>query len=138
MYMNTSPIYIVDDDSDDEDLVKEAFEELGITREVKFFRTAEGVLNELKNDVVPFMILSDVNLPMMDGFQLREKILNETSITDKSIPFIFWSTSASEAQVKRAYDLSAHGFFLKGRSFKELKEKIQEMVKYWSDSLAPH
>lgn len=136
--MNTNPIYIVDDDSDDEDLVKEAFEELGITREVKFFRTAEGVLNELKNDVVPFMILSDVNLPRMDGFQLREKILNETSITDKSIPFIFWSTSASEAQVKRAYDLSAHGFFLKGRTFKELKEKIHEMVKYWSDSLAPH
>jgi DNA-binding NarL/FixJ family response regulator len=61
----------------------------------------------------------------------------ESSMTDKSVPFIFWSTSASEAQIKRAYDLSAHGFFLKGRDYSDLKEKIREMVAYWSDSLAP-
>ena len=95
-------------------------------------------MNELNNNsTVPFVIISDVNLPRMSGFELREKVLNESSIRDKSIPFIFWSTSASEAQVKRAYDLSAHGFFLKGRTYNELKNKIQEMVKYWSDSLTP-
>jgi CheY-like chemotaxis protein len=136
--MNTSPIYIVDDDKDDEDLIREAFGELGINNELRFFLTGEGVLNELNNNsVVPFVIISDINLPMMSGFELREKVLNETSLRDKSIPFIFWSTGASEAQVKRAYDLSAHGFFLKGRTYNELKDKIQEMIKYWSDSLTP-
>jgi CheY-like chemotaxis protein len=136
--MNTNPIYIVDDDKDDEDLIKEAFKDLGITNELRFFSTAEGVLYELSNNtVVPFVIISDVNLPRMDGFQLREKVLEGASIRDKSIPFIFWSTSASDAQVKRAYDLAAHGFFLKGRTYNELKQKIQEMIKYWSDSLTP-
>jgi|SRR5688500_9890043 len=137
--MNSNPIYIVDDDTEDEDLIREAFEELGINNQLKFFSSAESVLNQLKKETeVPFIIISDVNLPKMDGFQLREKILNEAAVKDKTIPFIFWSTSASEAQIKRAYDLSVHGFFLKGRSFKELKEKIHEMVAYWSDSLAPH
>lgn len=136
--MKTNPIYIVDDDKDDEDLIREAFNELGIKNELRFFSSGEGVLNELNNNsTVPFVIISDVNLPRMSGFELREKVLNESSIRDKSIPFIFWSTSASEAQVKRAYDLSAHGFFLKGRTYNELKNKIQEMVKYWSDSLTP-
>lgn len=136
--MNTNPIYIVDDDKDDEDLIKEAFTELGITNEVRFFSTAEGVLYELNNSPdIPFVIISDINLPRMDGFQLREKVLEGNSIRDKSIPFIFWSTSASQAQIRRAYDLSAHGFFLKGRSYNELKERIQEMIKYWSDSLTP-
>jgi len=136
--MNNRPIYIVDDDSDDEEIVKEAFDDLGITNELKFFRTAEAVLTELrKSPEVPFIIISDIKLPKMDGFALREKILEEPPITDKSIPFIFWSTNASEAQIKKAYDLSVHGFFLKGRSFKEIKEKIHEMVSYWSDSLAP-
>ena len=136
--MNTNPIYIVDDDPEDEDFIKEAFGELGIKNELKFFSSAESILSQLKQDSeVPFIIISDVNLPKMDGFQLREKILNESAVKDKTIPFIFWTTSASEAQIKRAYDLSVHGFFLKGRSFKELKEKIQEMVAYWSDSLAP-
>jgi DNA-binding NarL/FixJ family response regulator len=123
---------------DEEEFIKEAFNDLGIKNELKFFRTAEGILNELhKNLEVPFIILSDINLPKMDGFELRQKILEEAAITDKTIPFIFWSTSASEAQIKKAYDLSAHGFFLKGRSYNELKEKIKEMVSYWSDSLAP-
>ena len=136
--MNNNPIYIVDDDAEDEDLLKEAFDELGLNNQLKFFSSAEGILNELKiNTVVPFIIIADVNLPKMDGFELREKILNETLIKNKSIPFIFWSTSASEAQIKRAYDLSVHGFFIKSRSFKELKKQIQEMVAYWSDSLAP-
>jgi CheY-like chemotaxis protein len=136
--MSTNPIYIVDDDKDDEDLIKDAFTEVGITNELKFFSTGEGVLYELSNnDAVPFVIISDINLPGMDGFQLREKVLEDASIKDKSIPFIFWSTSASDAQIKRAYDLAAHGFFLKGRSYKELKERIQEMIKYWSDSLTP-
>ena len=136
--MNTNPIYIVDDDKDDEDLIKEAFTELGIINELRFFSTAEGVLYELNNSAeIPFVIISDINLPRMDGFQLREKVLEGASIKDKSIPFIFWSTSASQAQIKRAYDLAAHGFFLKGRSYKELKERIQEMIKYWSDSLTP-
>ena len=136
--MKTNPIYIVDDDKDDEDLIREAFNELGIKNELRFFSSGEGVLNELNNNsTVPFVIISDVNLPRMSGFELREKVLNESSIRDKSIPFIFWSTSASEAQVKRAYDLSAHGFFLKGRTYNELKNRIQEMVKYWSDSLTP-
>lgn len=135
--MNTNPIYIVDDDSDDEELIRDAFKELKIENELKFFTTAEGVLSELRKDEIPFIIISDVNLPRMDGFELREEILKESTAKDKSIPFIFWSTSASDAQVKRAYDLSAHGFFLKGRTYAELKEKLQEMVQYWSDSLAP-
>jgi CheY-like chemotaxis protein len=136
--MNTNPIYIVDDDKDDEDLIREAFTELGITNELKFFSTGEGVLYELNNtEEAPFVIISDINLPRMDGFQLREKVLEGTFIKDKSIPFIFWSTSASDAQIRRAYDLAAHGFFLKGRSYNELKQRIQEMIKYWSDSLTP-
>ena len=86
----------------------------------------------------PFLIISDINLPRMNGFELREKILKEASMSDKTIPFIFWSTTASEAQVKQAYELSAHGFFIKGRTFRELKEELGEIVRYWTMSLAPH
>ena len=137
--MNNNPIYIVDDDEDDQQIIKEAVAEIGLKNELKFFYTAEAVLNELrKSDLIPFIIISDINLPGMDGFTLREKILTETSMNDKSIPFIFCSTTASDAQVKRAFDLSAHGFFIKGRTFKELKEELGEIISYWSKSLAPH
>lgn len=136
--MNTNPIYIVDDDNDEEQMIRESFEELGFKNELRFFNSAEGLLSELRNKpVIPFLIISDVNLPKMDGFELRERILREKAVSHKSVPFIFWSTKVSEAQIKRAYDLSVHGFFLKGTSYKDLKDKLQEIVKYWDDSLAP-
>ena len=136
--MNTAPIYIVDDDAEDQDFIKDAFKELCILNELRFFRSAEEILKELKRQSeVPFIIISDVNLPKVDGFQLREKILIDSDISNKTIPFIFWSTNASEAQIKRAYNLSAHGFFLKSPTFEGLKKQIHEMIAYWSDSLAP-
>lgn len=97
------------------------------------------VLNELKKDVDdPFIINSDINLPRMDGFELRQKILEHAGLTNKNIPFLFWPTTASEAQIKRAYDLSAHGFFIKTRSYYKMKEQIDEIIKYWTNSLASH
>jgi CheY-like chemotaxis protein len=136
--MNGHPIYIVDDDEDDQSLISEAFRDLGYPNEIKYYNSAEGILSALDTgEEKPFIIISDINLPMMDGFELREKILNNANLSEKSIPFIFWSTTASEAQIKRAYDLSAHGFFLKGRTYGELKEELDEMVRYWSKSIAP-
>lgn len=136
--VNKNPIYIIDDDHDDEDIIRDAFKELGIDNEVRFFDSGETALSDLRSrEEIPFIILSSVNLPKMDGFELREKILKEFAMTATSIPFIFWSTNASPAQIKKAYELSAHGFFLKGRTFADLKSKIQEIVSYWSDSLVP-
>ena len=136
--MNTNPIYIVDDDQDEEDIIGDVIKELGLKNELKFFHAGEALLNELKSsNVIPFIIISDINLPKMDGFELRQKILETAELSDKTIPFIFWSTTASEAQIKKAYQLSAHGFFLKGRSIMDLKDGINEIISYWSRSLSP-
>ena len=48
--MNKKLIYIVDDDLEDEDLVREVFRELGYEINLKFFITAEGLQNELKKE----------------------------------------------------------------------------------------
>jgi len=137
MDLHTHPIFIVDDDTDDEDFIRDAMEELGLVNELKFFHKAEELLSELKNtSVIPFMVICDINLPGMDGFQLREEVLKDGT-SGKSVPFIFWSTSASESQIKKAYDLAAHGFFIKGKTYKELKEGLNKIIIYWSLSQAP-
>ena len=136
--MNNNPIYIVDDDNDDEMILLEVMKDLKLNNKLEFFHSAEELLTVLKkNPVIPFIIISDINLPRMDGFELRSKILETTAISDKTIPFIFWSTTASETQVKKAYELSAHGFFIKGRNYNEIKEGFSEIIHYWSRSLAP-
>jgi len=136
--MNTNPIYIVDDDMDDHAIISEIMLELDVKNEVRFFLSAESVLEELKSGIItPFIIISDIHLPKMDGFELREKILEESALKKKAIPFIFWSTTASDQQIRRAYELSAHGFFLKAKTFPDVKKELQEIIQYWTASLAP-
>jgi len=134
-----APVIIVDDDSDEHDLMKEVWKELKIPYPLISFFTGEQLLDYLKSDEqIPFLIISDINLHPMDGFELREKILEDESSKFKSIPFIFWSGSATESQIKKAYDLSTHGFFMKSSTFKDLKEIIKDIIAYWHKSEIPY
>lgn len=60
----------------------------------------------------------------------RSKIFN-------SVPFIFWSTTASEAQITQAYKLAVHGFFIKEISYEEIKKTFIDIINYWVRSKMP-
>jgi DNA-binding NarL/FixJ family response regulator len=55
----------------------------------------------------------------------------------KSVPFIFWTTQASEEQIVKAYDLSVHGLFIKDSNFNELKKTFTCIINYWLKSKMP-
>ncbi|MDQ3551827.1 MAG: response regulator [Bacteroidota bacterium] len=136
--MNNAPILIVDDDMDDRQLLLAAWEELNLPHPLIFFENGEKVLHYLKSEKTkPFLILCDVNLPKMNGFELKKKLIEDPSINYKSIPFIFWSTSASQSQIQKSYDLAGHGFFIKEHSFEELKQSLIQIVNYWTKSKTP-
>jgi CheY-like chemotaxis protein len=136
--MQDQAVWLIDDDIDDQEMVAEVFSELGLKNELKFFETAEAALEALNvAAVAPFIIFSDVNLPKIDGFALRDRMLNHPSKKMHSVPFIFWSTSASEDQITKAYDLSAHGFFIKETNFDEMKSTFTNIVRYWTKSKMP-
>ncbi|MCW3110366.1 MAG: response regulator receiver protein [Segetibacter sp.] len=136
--MNTEPILIVDDDSDDKDFIQDAWKELNYQNQLLFFKSGEEVLHFLEAEkTVPFLILSDVNLPKMDGFELKDKLLKHPYTRYKSIPFVFWSTAISNAQLQKAYDLGVNGIFLKEHSFGGLKQSLIDIVNYWAKSKVP-
>ena len=138
MVMQTGPVYIVDDDADDHHIVSEIWKELQLPNQLLFFSTASDMMEHLsRSQYGPFLIICDVNLPIMDGFALRQKLLDTGNKKFKSVPFIYWSTHASESQIMRAYDLSAHGFFIKGSNFTQMKESFTSIIHYWSTSKMP-
>lgn len=135
--MNNSPVFIVDDDQDDREFLDQAWKELGYKNPLMFFNNGEEVLKHLKSeDVVPFLILCDVNLPKMDGFELK-KTIEGSALKHKSIPFVFWSNFAANAQIQKAYDLSANGFFIKETKFEDIKKSLVEIYQYWQKSKVP-
>jgi CheY-like chemotaxis protein len=136
--MNESPVFIVDDDEDDQEFIVEAWKELGYVNELKFFQNGDAVLKHLKAEpLVPFLILCDVNIPRMDGFELKDRLLESDALYHKSIPFVFWSSQASKEQIKKAYDLRVNGFFVKDNSIGNLKASLATIVEYWRKSQVP-
>lgn len=136
--MNTGPVLIVNDDLDDQEFFKEAWEELEYTNPLKFFTNAEEVVNYLRQEkTVPFLIISDLYMHNMNGFELKKKLLEDRSINYKTIPFVFFSDAASNSQIEKSYDLGSHGFFIKEKNIKDIKSTLADIVKYWQKSKTP-
>lgn len=136
--MNKSPILVIDDDQDDLYMINEVVDHLKIDRPVHFFSNGNELIDFLKtDDVSPFLILCDVNLPGEDGFDLKLRLSADKDIKYKSVPFIFWSTSASQSQIQHAYDLPAQGFFFKPSNFEDLCATFKTILDYWQKSQHP-
>jgi DNA-binding NarL/FixJ family response regulator len=70
-------------------------------------------------------------MPQMDGLKLRKEVDKDQKLRKKSIPFIFFSTGASDKQVTDAYEMTVQGFFLKDNTFAETKETLDLIFAYW-------
>ena len=138
--MNTSgPIIVIEDDFDDKEILTEIFGELKYINEIIFFSEGEKALTYLtESEVEPFLILSDINMPKLNGIQLREKIHTNEDLRLKCIPYLFFSTSAEQSHVVDAYSKSVQGFFVKPQSYEKLRRVIKIIVEYWQECESPH
>jgi CheY-like chemotaxis protein len=133
------PIIIIEDDPDDQEILKEVFESLAYPNEILFFFDGESALKFLtEKPIDPFIIFSDINLPKLSGMELRERIHENESLRLKSIPYLFFSTTSEQAHVIDAYSKSVQGFFIKPNSYNEIREIIKIVVAYWSKCVAPN
>jgi len=133
------PIIIIEDDLDDQEILHDVFISLNYQNEILFFSDGEAALNFLtETSVDPFIIFSDINMPKLDGMQLRERIHQNESLRLRSIPYLFFSTTAEQKHVIDAYSRSIQGFFIKPNSYDDLKETIRTIIEYWLKCVAPN
>ena len=133
------PVVIIEDDADDQDILKEIFTKLDYPNETLFFKDGQEALDYLqKTDRLPFLILSDINMPKLDGFALRSKIKTDADLQLKCIPYLFFSTAINQQAVIDAYSMSVQGFFVKENKMAELEKTISVIMEYWKRCAAPN
>lgn len=133
------PILIIDDDKDDCELIMIALQQLNISNAVRCFENGKHALDYLQaTPDKPFLIFCDINMPVMDGLELRRQISLDPQLRNKSIPFIFLSTTANPVPIKEAYEMSVQGFFVKGKTVEEIRQLVKEIVSYWSRCKHPN
>lgn len=134
-----APIIIVDDDPDDQFLIQRILERLGVLSPVLFFDNGKDALFYLSNTVEEtFLIMSDINMPIMNGLELRERINRNESLRRKSIPFVFFSTAARPVDVNAAYDMTVQGFFVKDVNLESMEESLEIILRYWTRCKHPN
>lgn len=132
------PILLIDDDTDDQEIIAEVLLSLQVPNPLAVFKNGQEALDYLKTTSdKPFLILCDINMPIMDGLQFRAAIENDSFLRNKSIPFIFLSTTNNPSAVRQAYDLTIQGFFQKRNTLQELGNNLKMIIDYWSACLRP-
>jgi CheY-like chemotaxis protein len=128
----SGPILIVDDDQDDQDMIQRIVTGMKLENELKKFYDGEELLQYLNTtEDKPLVIICDINMPLLNGIQLKEEIEKDPYLKKKSIPFVYLSTTANPQQVKKAYELTVQGFFVKGQSYDALKASVHQIISYW-------
>jgi DNA-binding NarL/FixJ family response regulator len=77
-------------------------------------------------------------MPKLNGFALREKLKLDARLSNKCIPYLFFSTALNQKSVIDAYSQSVQGFFVKPTSMTELEKTISSIMEYWRRCAAPN
>lgn len=132
--MKPDTIVLIEDDADDKDILTMVLKDLGINNPLIWFPTCEDAFKYLKStSEKPFLILSDVNLPGVNGIEFKQQIDQDEYLRKKCVPYVFYSTSINQNSVNRAYDkLTVQGYFKKCSEYEKIKQTIKVIYDYWT------
>jgi CheY-like chemotaxis protein len=121
-------VLMVDDDPDDIELIKEAFSEIDPQTECHHALNGREAIQLLRNEgfTKPDIILLDINMPIMNGWEFLKQI--KASPNWKDIPVIVYSTSNREQDRLLARELGASQFISKPEDYRSLKEILRNLV----------
>ncbi len=140
--MSQKIILLIEDNADDIKLTQRAFNKSKIADKISLevvgngndaldFLFCEGAYIYRDKKVVPTVILLDLNLPKINGFQILRRIRADKRT--KLIPVIILTSSKEEQDIKNAYMLGANSYIRKPIDFKKFSDVAQQLGLYWID-----
>ncbi len=131
-------ILMADDDADDRQLTREALEDARLINDIRFVENGEELLDYLRRQGKyappaeaprPGLILLDLNMPRKDGREVLKDIKQDPDL--RTIPVVVLTTSKSDEDIYRSYDLGVNSYIVKPVTFEALVDILQTLEKYW-------
>jgi CheY-like chemotaxis protein len=140
MTRSAKPITILmaDDDPDDRQMTREAFEASRLANDLRFVEDGVELMDYLKRQnryadpaasPRPGLILLDLNMPKKDGRQALSEIKADPNL--RNIRVVVMTTSKAEEDILRTYDLGASSYVTKPVTFTGLVDVISTLGRYW-------
>jgi two-component system, response regulator len=131
-------ILMADDDAEDRMMMADAFAESHLAIPLRFVEDGEQLMDYLfhrgsytdpASAPRPGLILLDLNMPKKNGWKALQEIKNDPTL--RHIPIVILTTSKSELDVYRSYDLGVNSFITKPVTLTGLVEVVTILGKYW-------
>lgn len=128
------PILLVEDDRVDVMAVKRSVKELEIKNPLVVKSNGEEGLEYLNDEqnLLPALILLDINMPKMNGIEFLQAIKKVDRL--KRLPVIVLTTSQEDQDRFESFDLGAAGYMLKPVDYEQFVDIIRSIYDYWSRS----
>lgn len=136
--MKDKVILLVEDNADDEVLTLRALKKNNIRNEVVVARDGSEALDYLFASgihagrdlrVMPQIILLDLKLPKVDGFEVLNRV--RSNEFTKLLPVVILTTSNEDQDRIRGYGLGANSFVRKPVEFDKFIEAVRQLGLYW-------
>jgi CheY-like chemotaxis protein len=131
-------ILLADDDSDDREMSRRAFDKNALANELYTVTDGEELMDYLYHrgrfappalSPTPGLILLDLNMPKKDGREALAEIKADPAL--RRIPIVVLTTSKATRDVSRTYDLGSSSYIIKPVSFAALVEVTRLIGLYW-------
>jgi two-component system response regulator len=131
-------ILLVEDNDDDVELARRAFNRCGIANEIVIASDGEGALDYLFATgahsgrdlaVMPQVVLLDLKLPHINGLEVLRRLRADERT--KLLPVVVLTTSNEQQDVIASYDLGANSYVRKPVDFAQFVEAARQLGLYW-------
>ena len=129
---------MAEDDAADAYFLQRAFSRSGIPVRLQFVRDGQEVLDYLRGEgpfadrsahPMPHLVLLDLKMPRLDGFDVLEWIRKEPAF--RHLMVVIFSSSDEPRDIGRAYTLGANEYLVKPHSIEELNRLVGQFKRQW-------
>jgi two-component system aerobic respiration control protein ArcA len=117
-------LLVIDDDETMRSVLKRIFESEGY----KVYLASDGThLSEILEDTPLELIMLDINLPWVDGYELCKLMKEHDDL--RNVPVIFVSGKTSEIDIKRGFDAGCDDYITKPFNVDEITDTVKTLLK---------
>ena len=128
-------VLLVEDNADDEELAVMALKSAGLRLPIVVARDGAEAIERLVSPGIdapgsrPLIVLLDLKLPKVDGFGVLRHIRQTAG--PRSLPVVILTSSDTEDDVNRSYELGVNSYVCKPVAFETYKSTIGALGHYW-------
>jgi CheY-like chemotaxis protein len=133
-------ILLVEDDPGDVLITREAIEGSKVANRLTVVSNGEEALQFLRREEPfadaprPGLVLLDLNLPRLDGREVLARIKADPGL--RRIPVVVLTTSSSDEDIVRSYDLHANAYVTKPVDFEQFMSVVRQIDEFFVSIVA--